>query len=306
MSAKQDIKIGIAIAAFNGRDIVTQCLEALACSVGSFELMPVVFDDGSTDGTQEHLREHFPKTVVIRGDGNFWWTGGTNRAVEICLAAGCDYVLLLNPDVFVKPNTIHELLTVSQARPGCVTAALVVDRDDEKRIAWAGSKWGPLKEGLPVWSAKTIHPIGGEVSIVGSAPYSTDEVHGRAVLIPKEVFRRCGLHDDLHIPHYGADNDYSRHLGAAGVDMFIVPSAQATLDVSHTGYAAPGEGSALRRYWLFMTDYRKSGQVPGWWRFVRRHIPWYAQLPTYGLLISLNTFRFWQEELSTPAKKDNR
>jgi hypothetical protein len=34
-----------------------------------------------------------------------------------------------------------------------------------------------------------------------------------------------------------------------------------------------------------------------WWTISKRHVPWYGALPTFGFIITLGAFRFWQREL---------
>ena len=78
-------RVGVAIAVHNSWGVLVECLERLEQSETRAELFIVVCDDGSTDGTREGLSERFPAVKVVRGDGSLWWTGGTNRAVELCL-----------------------------------------------------------------------------------------------------------------------------------------------------------------------------------------------------------------------------
>ena len=73
--------VGVAIAVHNGWGVLEPCLTHLLASDFDGDLDIVVFDDGSTDNTREHLRDRFPDVQVVIGDGQFWWTGGTNRAV---------------------------------------------------------------------------------------------------------------------------------------------------------------------------------------------------------------------------------
>ena len=42
----------------------------------------VVVDDGSRDGTAETLRKECSGVVVLRGDGNLWWSGAINEGVR--------------------------------------------------------------------------------------------------------------------------------------------------------------------------------------------------------------------------------
>ena len=303
-SLRAQPRIGVAIAVHNSWGVLVECLERLAASQTDAELFIVVCDDGSNDGTREGLAKRFPDVHVIGGDGSLWWTGGTNRAVELCLAEGCDFVLLLNPDAFVEPDTIARLLACSNAEGGAVTAALVVDRDAPDRVIWAGSHWGRIVTPLPVWTSRYIHPRGALVSDLPTTPYATSEVHGRAVLFPAEVMRRFGLHDDLGMPHLGGDTEYSLHLGGRGVRMFIVPAARVSLETrtSSIGMGAKdGEGwsfqDARRRFRAHLWDRKSGEQVPVWWTISKRHVPWYGALPTFGFIIALGSFRFWQREL---------
>ena len=62
----------------------------------------IVFaDNGSSDGSAEYVREHFPEIRVLQLDTNYGFTGGYNRALQKVEA---DYYCLLNSDVEVSPN----------------------------------------------------------------------------------------------------------------------------------------------------------------------------------------------------------
>ena len=39
----------------------------------------VLIDDGSTDGTADAVKAILPDTVVITGQGNWWWGGGLQQ-----------------------------------------------------------------------------------------------------------------------------------------------------------------------------------------------------------------------------------
>ncbi len=288
--------VGVAIAVHNSKDHLRACIDCLRASTHP-RLHIVVCDDGSDDGTGQLLRDEYPEVRVVRGDGEQWWTGGTNRAVELCLVDGCDYVLLLNPDVFVTPQTIAELVAVAEAHPGSIAAALVLDRSDTGRVLWAGSRWGRVAPGVPVWTSRYLYKRGSAASSVPGRPYPTDEVHGRAVLIPASVLRHHGLHDDLHLPHYGADTEFSLRVHGAGVEMRIVPSASVTLDGGHTGIGG-GTGKAWSEYWRYLTDQKRGQALYTWQQIVTRHVPWYGQLPTWSFVIGLNSYRYWRRVAS--------
>ena len=56
-------------------------------------------------------------------------------------------------------------------------------------------------------------------------------------------------------------------------------------------------GDARRRYWQQLWDRKSGDQVATWWTVCKRHVPWYGRLPTFGFVIGLGSFRFWQREV---------
>ena len=91
--------IYVVIAVKNRLPFTRRCLADLSAQHG-VDVTTIVVDDGSTDGTLDMLARDFPSTVVLRGDGDLWWTAATNLGVAWALkrATDADYVLTLNND----------------------------------------------------------------------------------------------------------------------------------------------------------------------------------------------------------------
>ncbi len=114
----------------------------------------VVIDNGSVDGTQEYVKETFPKAKVIRLEQNRGYSGGFNFGLEYAFQqAQADYVLITNNDVKADPNMIAELVKVAETddKIGYVTGkAYYYDRPDtlqtvgkyEDPITWNGNHIG--------------------------------------------------------------------------------------------------------------------------------------------------------------------
>ena len=290
--------IGVAIAAHNARDLTRDCLEHLLASDYP-ALRIVVVDDGSTDGTWEMLRDEYPGVKAIRGDGNLWWSGATNLAVTACLEAGCDYILLLNPDVAVEPDTVTSLLRLSQEHGDAIVAAAVLRRDDPGAVHWAGIRWGRVKPFLPIHTGRYIIRPGTPADALPEQPFETAEVHGRGVLVPARVFAAVGLYDEKRLPQYGADVDFSFRAARAGFRLLAAPQIRVTVHAENTGNRRPGSfGEAVRGYWRFLVCRKNGEALRVWWVMLRRHVPWYAVLPSYLFIMALNTFRYWQRYLS--------
>src|SRR5689334_4216595 len=93
---------------WNGRDLLEKFLpswlEAIARHPGSEVL---VVDNGSTDGSADWLRNHYPQVRVLALPQNLGFGGGSNAGFR---AATTDVVVLLNSDMRVEPDFLDPLL----------------------------------------------------------------------------------------------------------------------------------------------------------------------------------------------------
>jgi GT2 family glycosyltransferase/glycosyltransferase involved in cell wall biosynthesis len=98
----------VVIPNWNGRDLLEKYLpsviEALA---GNPANEVVVVDNGSTDGSADFLREHFPGVTLVALPENLGFGGGSNAGFR---AAKNDIVVLLNSDMRVAPDFLAPLL----------------------------------------------------------------------------------------------------------------------------------------------------------------------------------------------------
>lgn len=290
--------VGVAIAVHNGRERLCECLESLSATK-EISIEIVVVDDGSSDGTMEMLVTNFPEVHAILGTGDLWWAGGTNLAIEMCLKLGCEYVLLLNPDVILDPNAISRLIKTASRYPRSIIAPVVVKNSRPDFVWWAGSQWQPIHPFVSaIWTNRYLFKRGESVNALPNDPYDSSEAHGRGVLVPAELFNRIGLFDAKNLPHYGADTEFSFRAKSAGYRILIAPQVRVRLDILNTGMKAPDSLSASwRGYWDYLTN-RKSGEaLHVWWHITQRHLTWQCALPTYLAILFWASLRYWQRAL---------
>ncbi|HRW97893.1 MAG TPA: glycosyltransferase family 2 protein [Cyclobacteriaceae bacterium] len=293
--------VGIAIAVHNGIERTRECLLALD-QTHYQRLFICVVDDGSVDDTWSVLSNEFPHVKAVRGDGNLWWTGGTNLAIRECLKVNCELVVLLNPDCIVEPGTITALVTHALQYPDTVVASVVVDQTSSQKVWWAGTIWGPLK-GIPfVWTLRYRYKRehGYKVSDLPSESFPTAETGGRGVLIPKGIFEAVGLFDEAVFPHYAADNDFGLRVHEAGYNIVVTPHARVGLYVDNTGLNWHLTLRQLPNEYFKRMFSRKHGEfLHCSWHLLRRHVPWYAFLPSLGFWHALSLWRFFTSSLRT-------
>jgi GT2 family glycosyltransferase len=96
---------------WNGWRDTTRCLTSLRSSSYP-NLHVVVVDNGSTDGSPEHLAPvlEAPWGELVQAGRNLGFTGGANLGLRLALERGASYAFLLNNDATVAPDCITKLV----------------------------------------------------------------------------------------------------------------------------------------------------------------------------------------------------
>jgi GT2 family glycosyltransferase len=70
----------------------------------------ILVDDGSTDSTADMVLSYFPKTFVIKGNGNLWWAGALQKGYEWLLqnANDNDLCLIINDDTIFDEGFLKQ------------------------------------------------------------------------------------------------------------------------------------------------------------------------------------------------------
>ena len=99
---------------FNGGRLLVETVRFALASTVSVEV--IVADNGSTDGSIDFLRELVggnPRLKIVENGANLGFSRANNLALQY---ARGDYLLFLNPDCLIYPDTLREVLSVIGAR----------------------------------------------------------------------------------------------------------------------------------------------------------------------------------------------
>jgi GT2 family glycosyltransferase len=100
------VDITIIIINYRTREYLRQCLRSTAGEQG-IRTETIVVDNDSRDGSVEMAKSEFPGVSVIANAANLGFARANNQALS--MARG-DFVLLLNPDVEVRPGAMRKML----------------------------------------------------------------------------------------------------------------------------------------------------------------------------------------------------
>ena len=107
--------INVVIVNWNTEDLLRQCLESVFASNDDGLLLNVlVVDNGSSDGSKEMVKDHFPAVKLLELSTNVGFARANNRALEHVFAGDeiSGYVLFLNSDVRLPPQALREMIDV--------------------------------------------------------------------------------------------------------------------------------------------------------------------------------------------------
>ncbi|MFA6536930.1 MAG: glycosyltransferase family 2 protein [Patescibacteria group bacterium] len=101
------MKLSIVILNYKMKGLVKNCLRAIFESIDLPEMEILVIDNASNDGIEEMLKEEFPTVKFIQTGSNLGMGGGTNVGIKNAMG---EYVLILNPDILISPDSIKIML----------------------------------------------------------------------------------------------------------------------------------------------------------------------------------------------------
>jgi GT2 family glycosyltransferase len=112
----------IIIVTFNGRSLLDPCLSAALPQATGLGAEIVLVDNGSSDGTVEHVADRYPEVRIVDSERNLGFAEGCNLGVRHALA---DRIVLLNNDAVPASGWLESLLA-ALAEPGALLACSVV------------------------------------------------------------------------------------------------------------------------------------------------------------------------------------
>ncbi len=159
-------------------------------------------------------------SAVVRSPENVGYARGNNLGIQKALAAGADYVLLLNDDTIVSSGFLDPLVEEGEKNAGLgMIGPKILYADAPKMIWFAG--------GILNRPAFTITTPGSDQIDEGdpAEPFESDYITGCALLIGAGTIKRIGLLDERFFL-YWEDVDWGLRAKRAGLKNRVVPSSR--------------------------------------------------------------------------------
>lgn len=200
-------KVAVIVLNYNGRDWLRRCLGSVE-GTDYDDLWTILVDNGSTDGSLDLVRAEFPRVEVIETGRNAGFCEGNNIGIRLALERGADYVVLLNPDTWVEPSWLREMIEAGEAGPGVGIIGAVQLRYDG--------------DGFNSWTERALPWLLAELSDRSTARQSiaVEWVEGSCLAAKRGLLERIGLLDPLYFAFY-EEIDLCRRAQTAGFEVVI-------------------------------------------------------------------------------------
>ncbi len=217
----------------NGLDYTKNFLSSVA-KQSHPNIITIIIDDGSTDGTNEFISRSYPEIILVKGDGNLWWTGAIHEGVRkaLTIASKNDFILTVNNDCILSENSISNLVATSLENQQAIVGSLIIDKSNKTQIADAGVKIDWLRGRYINLPPKNTADLPKDKTVQDDI----DTLSTKGTLYPIEVFRKIGNFDNKHLPHYISDYEFACRAKRNGFRLLLSFNARVYNDITRTGF----------------------------------------------------------------------
>ncbi len=227
--------LSVVIVTYDNRDLILACLRRLAVAVKEYSHDVVIVDNASTDGTDRLLQRKtlelelmFDSLRLSFNKINTGYTAGVNQGLAYTSGA---FVLLLNPDVLMQPDTLHPLYEFLTDHPKAGVVAPQLRYPDHS--IQASCRRFPRRRdvfysifGLGIFFS---HPEFnawkmGEFDHTQSRP--VDQPQGAFMLMRRQVLNEVGPLDERFVMFF-SDVEWCARVKRAGWHIWFIPRAVA-------------------------------------------------------------------------------
>ncbi|MGZ8216983.1 glycosyltransferase [Methylomagnum sp.] len=260
--------ISVIIVNFNGGLLLTDCVRSVLNS--NLDVEVVVSDNRSTDDSVFELKRRFRqdgRLKIIENAENLGFAKANNVALPECQG---DFILFLNPDCIIQPETISGMLAVMDHYPNAGMAGCLIRNPD-------GSEQAGCRRSIPTpWRTfirltrlhkfANYHPRFESYLQTGlpmpDKPLKVEAISGAFMLVRRDSINTVGPMDEGYFMHC-EDLDWCMRFRQAGLKILFVPS----VEIMHVG----GVCSASRP--VSVEYYKHIGMVRFYRKFFRHQYP---------------------------------
>ncbi len=195
----KDPVISVVIPHFNGKDILNDCLESLFKNT-YVEFETILIDNGSTDGSQDFVRDKFPQVRLIRNKVNLGYAGGCNQGIGLSQGR---FVLLLNNDTVMPENFLWEMRAAIKSDDAIAAVQpKIISIQNNRLFDYSGGAGGEMDLlGYPFARGRIFDTVEADNKQYDHMERQVFWTSGCALLLRKSITDQIGILDEDFFAH---------------------------------------------------------------------------------------------------------
>lgn len=211
------MKTLVIIVTYNGMRWIEKCLRSLEESIEKVDVF--LIDNNSSDNTLSFVKNNFPSVIVRESKENLGFGRANNVGMKYALDNGYDFVLLLNQDAYVFPETIS--LLIAAADELGIYSPIHLNGD--------GIHFDNNFRSNTLIYSKDNNFFDDCYSGTLKKKYNVRSVNAACWFLPVDLLQKVGGFDPLFF-HYGEDSNYYFRMKYHGYNYYIVPESKVIHD----------------------------------------------------------------------------
>ena len=241
-------KLLVIILNWNGLSMLRDFLPSVVENTKGKDVGIVLVDNGSTDGSADWVKDHFPGIGLLCFEKNYGYAGGYDRAIR---ELNPEYALLLNSDVETPSDWWQPLLAFMEKNPdaGAVQPKILSFKDKEN-FEHAGAAGGLLDSlGYPYARGRIFNKVESDKGQYDGVPHEIAWASGAAMMVRTKAYIEAGGLDERFFAHM-EEIDLCWRMRLKGYKIYAVPESK----VYHLGGGSLAYGNPRKTYLNFRNN----------------------------------------------------
>ncbi|MEM8826920.1 MAG: glycosyltransferase, partial [Pseudomonadota bacterium] len=214
--------LGVALVTHRSAEDAGEAAAAWPKTIGGRPLAVFALDNSEDPRELAKLRRLLPEAELLTADDNLGYAAGNNILLQRMRDVGCEYGLIVNPDIRIDAEALEVLL--AEAEKGRIVSPLILN-----------------EAGAPSFTGGAA-TIGDRVSIdqiepKGAAPYQVELLQGSAVMAPLALLDVVGFMDESYFLYFEETDWFLSMKDKAA--LYVAPDAVAHHHKTSHGRAVP-------------------------------------------------------------------
>lgn len=223
------IDLSVIIVNYNVKEFILNLLGSLYPALENISSEIIVVDNASEDDSVESIRKKYPEITLIENKINIGFGAANNLGLE---KSSGRFILFLNPDTIVRPNTFSTMIKFFEENSDAGMAGCkILNPDGSLQLPCRRSFPGPWTSFTKLTGLSTLFPksrLFAKYNLTyldENETYEVDAISGAFMMLRREVYEKIGGFDPIFFM-YGEDLDLCYRTQKEGYKVYYVHSTE--------------------------------------------------------------------------------